>query len=122
MVHASLPYPDSTGSLADAVADVLGLPTLINALHARLGDDLAVANTVQPWLWLIFESAVEHEAAEARALAAPPLAARSATPEVLLVRACQRASDLALLCNVAWAWLQAAAAEERRRRDAEGWQ
>jgi len=96
---------DSTGRIgspADAVADTLGLPQLIAALHTRLGDDLAVANAVQPWLYVMFEAAVEREAAEAHALTALPHIAYTPVPAVLLLDFCSRDSDVARLAAVAW--------------------
>lgn len=106
LVAPSVLRQDSTGSLAsppDAVADLLGLPRMIDALHRRLGDDLAVAKAVKPWLDLVFEAALERDAAEARALAALPLAAQLRTPEILTLTYRHREGELDLMRDVTWA-------------------
>ncbi|WP_322489402.1 hypothetical protein [Chloroflexus sp.] len=106
LVAPSVLRQDSTASLAsppDPVADLLGLPRLIDALHRRLGDDLAVAKAVKPWLDLVFDTALERDAAEARALAALPLVAQLRTPEILILTYRHREGELDLMRDVAWA-------------------
>ncbi len=106
LVARSVLRQDSTGSIGsppDSVADVLGLPQIITALHRRLGNDLAVAKAVQPWFQVIFDAALERDAAEARALAELPLALRVASPAILTLRYHQREGELDLLAATAWA-------------------
>jgi hypothetical protein len=105
LVGPSVLRQDSTGSLSsppDLVADLLGLSRLINALHRRLGDDQAVAKAIKPWLDLVFEAALEHDTAEARALAALPLVAQLCTPEILTLTYRYREGELDLMRDMAW--------------------
>lgn len=105
LVAPSVLRQDSTGSIAsppDPAADLLGLPQMITALHRRLGDDLAVAKAIKPWLELVFDAALERDAAEARALVELPLALRVVSPALLTLRYHQRESELDLLAAAAW--------------------